>query len=330
MRLKDLCEEGKGSGCLPNERVGALAETSATGLLWGTSFPVIEFGIASGIDPRVFAFLRFALAAPIMIAFARVYGKPLSAGLRTKPVWILGFLNAVGFLCQFLGQAHTAASVAALLVNLSVLIAAIGSAALLGEKFTGTKVVGTVLAVGGIFLLTTRGDFGLITGSQLTGDLFYLASASSWGVYIIYNKRKTDERRWDPLGVASLTILSTAVFVAPVMLTVGPAELLMTEGEWGLILYTALLNTAIPFVLYQRGLRYLTATVSSMLLMLEIVTAMGISILILGELLDLPSLIGAISILSSIFLVSRVGGSGESLSIRTPSGLARGGTSSWS
>jgi len=59
---------------LPNERVGALAETSATGLLWGTSFPVIEFGIASGIDPRVFAFLRFALAAPIMIAFARVYG----------------------------------------------------------------------------------------------------------------------------------------------------------------------------------------------------------------------------------------------------------------
>ena len=309
---------------MTRERAAALAETSATGLLWGTSFPVIEFGIASGIDPRVFAFLRFVIAAPIMIAFARVIGTPLRADLRMRPVWILGFLNAVGFLCQFLGQTYTAASVAALLVNLSVLIAAIGSAALLGEKFAGTKVVGTVLAVGGIFLLTTRGDFGLIARSQLTGDLFYLVSASSWGVYIIYNKRKTDERRWDPLGVASLTILSTAVFVAPVMLTVGPGELSMTGGELGLILYTAVLNTAIPFVLYQRGLRHLTATTSSMLLMLEIVTAMGISILLLGELLDLASLIGAASILSSIFLVSRVGGSGESLSIRTHSGLAGG------
>ncbi len=98
----------------------------------------------------------------------------------------------------------------------------------------------------------------------------------------------------------------------------------MTEREWGVILYAAVLNTAIPFVLYQRGLRYLTAT-SSVLLMLEIVTAMGISVLLPGELLDLTSLIGAASILSSIFLVSRVGGSGESLSIRTPSGPVVGG-----
>ena len=309
---------------MTRERTVALAETSATGLLWGTSFPVIEFGISSGIDPRVFAFLRFAIAAPIMVAFARVYGKPLWAGLKMKSVWILGLLNAVGFLCQFLGQAYTAASVAALLVKLSVLIAAIGSAALLGEKFTGTKVVGTLLAVGGIFLLTTRGDLGQITRSQVTGDLFYLVSATSWGVYIIYNKRRTDERRWDPLSVASLTILSTAVFVAPVMLTVGVAELPLTEAEWGVILYTALLNTAIPFVLYQRGLRYLTATASSMLLMLEIVAAMGISILLLGELLNLASLVGAASILSSIFLVSRLGGSGESLSIRSHGDLAGG------
>src|SRR2546428_14117339 len=108
LRLKDLCEDGRGSACLTKETTVALAETSATGLLWGTSFPVIEFGIASGIDPRVFAFLRFALAAPIMIALARFQGKPLRAVLRMKPAWILGFLNAVGFLCQFLGQGDTA------------------------------------------------------------------------------------------------------------------------------------------------------------------------------------------------------------------------------
>ncbi len=301
----------------------ALAETAATGVLWGTSFPIITYGISVGIDPKVFAFLRFAIAAPMMVLLARLLAKPLLAGLRSKSVWILGLLNAIGFLCQFLGQAYTEASVAALLVNLSVLIAAIGGAALLGERFTKVKAAGTMLAIVGIFLLTTKGDISLLSRGQLTGDLLYLVSATSWGAYIIYNKLKTDETKWDPLGVSAAIILLTAIFVSPVILTVGLRQVFVSGTAWSVIIYTALFNTAIPFVLYQRGLRFLSATASSILLVLEIVTAVTISVLYLGKLLNLSSVIGTISILSSIFLVSGVEVTRKSLSVGTNSGSAR-------
>jgi len=315
---------------LARERALALAETTATGVLWGTSFPVIGYGISLGIDPRVFAFLRFATAAPVMVLFARIWARPLFVSLRLKPVWILGLLNSVGFLCQFLGQAYTQASVAALLINLSVLIAAVGSAALLGERFTKVKAAGTLLAVAGILLLTTKGDASSLNGGQLTGDILYLVSAALWGGYIIYNKRKTDETKWDPFGVTTAIVLLTAIFISPVMLTVNLGQVQLGGAAWSLILYTALVNTAIPFVLYQMGLRFLSATASSILLMLEIVTAVLISAILLGEVLTPLSLIGAGSIVASIFLVSSKEASARNLfSNNSSSSKASGGSGVW-
>ncbi len=316
---------------MAKERGMALAETAATGVLWGTSFPIIAYGISVGIDPKVFAFLRFAIAAPMMVLLARLLARPLLYDLRSKSVWILGLLNAIGFLCQFLGQAYTEASVAALLVNISVLIAAIGGAALLGERFTKVKVAGTLLAIVGIFLLATKGDISLLSRSQLTGELLYLISATSWGAYIIYNKLKTDETKWDPFGVSATIILLTAIFVSPVMLTVGLKQVILSGTAWSVIMYTAFFNTTLPFILYQRGLRFLSATASSILLVLEIVTAVTISVLYLGELLNLSSVIGTISILTSVILVSGVEVTRKSLSVGPNSGPARNRRStSWS
>ncbi len=297
------------------QKATALAETTATALLWGTSFPVIGYGIRLGLDPGLFVFLRFAAAAPLMLVVTRLSRKPIAATLKSRAVWALGFLNAIGFLSQFLGQGYTDASVAALLVNLSVLIAAVGSAALLHERFTRPKLIGTILAVLGILLLTTKGNFGQLARSQLVGEAFYLVSAITWGIYIIHNKRKTDEMKWDPVSVTGSILLLTAAFTSPMLLFTLPGGTSLTITEWLLIGYTAVFNTVIPFTLYQLGLRFLTATSSAMVLMLEIVTAVAISVAFLGETLSIVSVLGAASILLSIFLVSGAEIVGKSLSI---------------
>ena len=297
------------------EKAIAVAETTATALLWGTSFPVIGYGIRLGLDPKLFVFLRFATAVPVMLVITRLLGRPVLANLRSRPVWILGFLNAVGFVSQFLGQAYTDASSAALLVNLSVLVAAIGSASLLRERFTKTKLLGTALAILGILLLTTRGDFGGLARGQLLGDALYLVSATTWGIYIIYNKLKSDQTKWDPVGVTSSIILVTAIFTSPVLVFTAQSGTSLSVADWLIIGYTALLNTALPFTLYQLGIRFLSATSSAIVLLLEIVTAVVISVEFLGELLNLVSLFGALSILLSILLVSGAEIGGKSLSV---------------
>ncbi|HUI86354.1 MAG TPA: hypothetical protein VLY21_04280, partial [Nitrososphaerales archaeon] len=72
---------------MKNGKRSALGETALAGVLWGTSFPVITYGIGQGLDPRLFVFLRFASAAPLMVVVALVLRKKILATLRKKSVW---------------------------------------------------------------------------------------------------------------------------------------------------------------------------------------------------------------------------------------------------
>jgi len=293
----------------------ALAETALAAALWGTSFPVISLGIRGGLDPRTFLFLRFALAAPVMLGVTKALGKNLMPLFRSRAIWMVGLFNAVGFLCQFVGQQYTDASVAALLVNMSVVLAAIGGVVFLGERLGGFKVAGVFLAVAGTVLITTNGDLGVVASGQGLGDALYLIAAVSWAGYILYSKKKMDEEGWDPLAAAACIVAVTAILVVPPALTVGAGQSLSAESL-SAIAYTALFNTVIPFVLYQKGLKHLTASSSAVVLMLEIVVAVLISVTFLGETLTTFTWAGAFAVLGSILLVSGVEMRGKSLSVR--------------
>ncbi len=285
------------------EALVALGQTSVTAALWGTSFPVISVALKGGLAPGIFVFLRFAVAAPIMLGVALTLGKDVRPLLRSRAVWAVGFFNAVGFLCQFVGQQYTDASVAALLVNLSVVFAALGGTYFLGERLGALKGAGVVLAFAGTVLIATNGDLSAVARGRLLGDALYLIAAVSWAGYIVYAKKKTDELRWDPTAVAAAIVTLTAVMVLPAAV-VGGVTSNISVASWEAIAYTAVLNTAIPFFLYQAGLRYLTATASAVVLMLEIVVAVLISVAFLGETLALLSWVGAVAVLLSILLVS--------------------------
>jgi len=300
---------------LRGESETALLGTAAAAALWGTSFPIVLIGLQGGIDPRTFVFLRFALAAPLMLAVAFALHKDVLLLLRNRAVWILGFLNAVGFLSQFEGQQDTSASVAAILVNLSVVLAAAGAVAFLGERMGSLKAAGIGLAFFGAFLIATNGDLSALGGGHAQGDLFYLISVISWGAYIVYAKKKTDEIGWDPLALATGIVVATVVFVLPLALTAGYSA--PSQISWEAIAYTAVLNTAIPFVLYQRGLKFITAGTSAVLLTLEIVVALMISGAFLGERMTLVAWVGAAVVLVSILLVSGIEVRSKSLSVGT-------------
>ncbi len=292
----------------------ALAETALTAVLWGTSFPVVSVGIKGGLDPRTFVFLRFAVAAPVMLAVASYFRRDVIVLLKSRAVWVVGLFNAVGFLCQFLGQQYTSASVAALLVNLSVVLAAAGGAVFLKERLGALKVAGVLLAVLGTVLITTNGDLSVVASSQALGDGYYLIAAVSWAGYIVYAKKKTDEDKWDPLAVAACIVTVTAVAVLPAALVAGFSAPL-SAGSLEAIGYTGVFNTIVPFILYQAGLRHLSAGTSAVVLMLEILVAVLISVAFLGETLTSLAWVGAAAVLGSILLVSGIELGGKSLSV---------------
>lgn len=292
----------------------AIAQTALSALLWGTSFPLTAYGLKEGLGPLTFVFLRFALAVPLMVLICVTMGKKLLPLVSRKEVWILGILNALGFLCQYIGQQYTQASLAALLINMSVIFAAAGGAVFLGEKLGAGKAVGVALAISGTVLITTNGSVSSLGGAQLLGVSLYLVSAISWAVYIVYAKQKTEQLALDPAPLATWIVMITALILVPLAALSGeglPTGSVSVE----VVVYMALLNTAIPFILYQQGLGKLTAGLSAVVLMLEIVVALVVSVLLLGEAPTYYDFVGGIAILSSILLVSGAEFGGKSLSV---------------
>ena len=283
----------------------AVGQTAVTAALWGTSFPVISVALKAGLDPSMFAFLRFAVAGPLMLVATLTRRREVKALFRSRAIWIVAFLDAVGFLCQYVGQQYTPASVAALLVNLSVVLAAVGAALFLGERLGPYKVAGVVFAFAGTALIATNGDLASLAQGELLGDALYLLAALAWAAYIVYAKKETDETDWDPFAASACIVSLTAVMLAPAALLSG-GRVPASSQAWEAILYTAVFNTAIPFALYQAGLKRLSASTSAVILMLEVVVAVVISVALLGETFTVFSAVGALAVMASIFLVSGV------------------------
>ena len=94
-----------------------------------------------------------------------------------------------------------------------------------------------------------------------------------------------------------LPLLPTAAFSAGNFVS-------LPLDAWLAILYTAIFCWVIPYYLWLKGLKQISPVTSAVVLLTEIVVAVVISTIFLGEALTVVSGIGAIFIIIAILLVS--------------------------
>jgi drug/metabolite transporter (DMT)-like permease len=73
---------------------------------------------------------------------------------------------------------------------------------------------------------------------------------------------------------------------------------------WLAIIYTAVICWIVPYYLWLEGLKYISASTSTILLLSEILVATAISYVLLNETLTMISVVGASLIIIAIALVS--------------------------
>ena len=280
--------------------------TVAAGLLWGSSFAVIKIGLRS-IDPYWFAFLRFAVASAIALVYVAVAGKGREvAALLRRPVVIwLGIANAVGFVLQFKGQTLTTAANAALLINSCAIYVAIASRFVFRERFGLPKIVAVALGIAGVVLVTTNGRLEVVAGPGLVGDLIIVGASLSWTVFILLDKHIVGGHEVDVRSLTAAMVVVTALAALPAALLFAPRSFPAASPELWAIPYTAVFCTILPFFLWTWGLRHITATVSSVIMLTEVVFALILSYFILGERLSAGSFAGSVLILVAVALASR-------------------------
>jgi len=282
----------------------ALALIILSSVFWGASFVSVKIGLEY-INPYDFAFLRLSAAAVILLAVFGVQRKFELTALKEPSVWVLGLLNGIGFTLQFVGLSYTTAAKTALLVDMNVIVIALMSWRLFGESFGPLKQLGVILGVVGAVLICTNGDLSSLAQGELWGDLLVFVSGLVWALFIVLHKRVQLRRKRNVIEMSATVLVATALALFPMALLFGGLESnAVTPEGWMWVAISALVCTVLPYALWVSAMRALTATIASVIGLLEIVAAMVFSSILLGERYTTVTLLGAILILGSILAVA--------------------------
>jgi len=288
---------------LADNKNKAVLMTVLAGFLWGTSFPAIKIGLQF-MDPYTFVFLRFLIASLTLASVMLLTRNQLSLKIPQKRLLLfLGMINGVAYLLQYSGMVDTSASESSLFVNLSVVWVALLSAGLLKESLGFKKMVGIVLSLFGVVLITTNLELSSVGKSSVLAEFFVIAAGILWAIFIVYNKQLVKESN---SMVRSMTwlMLFTMLPLLPILPFSAGSFATLPLIAWLTIFYTGLLCWVVPYYLWLEGLKHISPVTSSVVLLTEILVAMSISIVLLGEVLTLPSAIGGVSVIIAILLVS--------------------------
>lgn len=293
-----------------NKTVKGFTFTLISAVAWGSSFPVIRWGVGF-INPVVFLFFRFLTASVFFTPFIIERMKTVKSLLVNKNVILIGLLNAAGYLLEFTGLAYTTASKASLLVNLNVVFVALFAAFILKERLTKRRAVALILGLIGALTLILNGDLSIIFSGGFIGDILVLTAGLVWAFYIVYSKRVVDfdgsDNSIDLFNLTWINLLFTTLVFTPVALTYTFLDqsvftgLLTCESVFS-ILYLSIVCTVLAFLTYFKGLQCISATSVAVILLSEILFAVLISYVFLFEPLSIYIFIGGFLISAAALL----------------------------
>jgi DME family drug/metabolite transporter len=169
----------------------------------------------------------------------------------------------------------------------------------LKEAFGVLRVLALTLSFGGIFLVVGGYDPAALEVSPLvlaTG----LLSGLTYGLYSIFGKPVAGR-------LAPSVILSYALGFGTVLLVLFALPTLdtlvgLSSSSYALLLMLAVVHTSLAFGLYTVGLKRLDAGQAAIVATVEPVVAGAVGVILLGEALTAPKLLGALLVLAGAVL----------------------------
>jgi drug/metabolite transporter (DMT)-like permease len=273
---------------------------------FGTLAIFSKFLYQDGLDIFTILFLRFGIAALLMLAILLVRREEFPRGKILLQLIGMGGLGYVGQSFSYLTAIkYASAGLVALLLYLYPMFVLILSVIVLHEKATWIKIVAILIAlVGTTFTVDPA-------GGQLPGILLAIAAALIYSIYIIVG---TNVMKHVSAVQSSVIIFASAGTVYGILMSFNGVHLPSTNLGWVNILGIVLVATVIPVVTFLAGLERIGPTNAAMLSTLEPVVTVLLAAWIFGERLQSIALLGGGMILIAVILLTR----GEASEIKEP------------
>lgn len=248
----------------PSTHRRALAAAIIVTVLWSSSWVLIRWDLDDhGLQPLGFAGLRYGLAALVLALWVGTRPRHRTAlrGLSRPQLGKLAGLGLVFYTltqgAQFVAIDNQPAATTSLILSLTPLAVSFASNRLLGEPPSGYQILGSALIAAGA-LAYFSGALGF-TAVGMAAALVGLAANTGGGLL----GRSVNRALTVPAEVVTVVSMGigAAVLVGVGMAVEGIPRL--DAAGWLIVVWLAVVNTAVAFTMWNWSLRQLTATASA-------------------------------------------------------------------
>jgi drug/metabolite transporter (DMT)-like permease len=283
-------------------------------VLWSSSWVLIRFGLdEENLSPLTFAGMRYVLAALVLVGV--VVARPARrAEVRSLDRRTIGRLCLLGLVfysltqgAQFVAIDNQPAATTSLVLSLTPLLVALLGTRALGERATARQLAGAVIVAVGAWVY-----FGGSLGATVIGMTAALVGLGSNVGASLIGRSVNRSAAHSPVVVTatSMTVGSVALLVAGLVAEGVPQ---LTARAALILVWLAVVNTALAFTLWNLSLRHLSALESAGTNNTMLVQIAALGWVFLGEAPGVLGVAGIVLVSIGVFL--------------TQAGATTGGTS---
>lgn len=279
-----------------------------TALFWGGTFVAGRI-VSKNVGHFSIAFLRFLTASLLLLVLTwRIEGRlPRLRASQLVSIILLGLTGVFAYNAMFFKALQTIeAGRAALIVATCPVFITIASAIFFRERISLLKVFGIVISVSGAIVVVTRGSpREAIEGGVGWGEFFIFCCVLSWVAYSLIGKSVMKDL--SPLvAVTCSSVIGTGALAVPA-LREGLIHNIPGHSmtDWLCVLYLGIFGTVIGFVWYYQAIKRIGPVKAGLFINFVPIFGVLLSFLVLREMITLSLAIGAVLVISGVYLTNR-------------------------
>ncbi len=272
-------------------------EIITAAVLWGTAGILVR--MISDMTALSIIFYRVTLAFIMFVVFFSLSGNLKRLKLKDKKFYLLLFslLQITTMLTFFVSIMEASVPVAVLLLYTAPVYVTIFSPLFLKERSTGKGWLALFLSIAGVILIVEPGNIEL--SLKLPGIIAGLLSGISYAFQIMTSRYIS--KSYSGYTQAFWSFMIAMLLLIPAAAV--PADIVL--GNMTYLVMLAIFPTILAISLYFNGLNKVKAASASILGLIEPVSAVILSVIILHDSISVPVMVGGTLILTGGAMVTQ-------------------------
>ena len=287
----------KGCATMKKNTATSYAMLISSMLIFGT---VGLFRRSIPLSSGMIACARGLMGAAVLFLFTRFSGRTCHRGIGRRNLLLLavtGGVMGINWLLLFEAYNYTTVAAATLCYYMEPTIVILLSPLVMHEPLSVKKAFCAVVSIIGMVFVSGIPDSQSLTAHSLKGIFFGLSAAVCYSIVVIMNKKIQVD------GIYEKTILqlffAAAAIIPYLFLTEKPWTFSLDTHSAAMLLILGIIHTGFAYALYFGSIPRLKAQSVAVLSYIDPVSALFLSVLLLGERLTPYGMIGAVLIIGS-------------------------------